>query len=232
MLATFPAVNGVNCIVVGTVANTGRSVTNWMITLLHEHFHQYVNTQPNHFYEVNNLNLSGGDQTGMWMLNYPFPYDSLPVIKQYEKLSAALLSSIQTIGKKTFRTNYSQYRLEKKSFSKMVKPNDYKYFCFQVWQEGLAGYTEYKFIQLLKSYAFPSDILQIEGFMAMEEYSSSFYKAQIKNLQELILPEHKRICVYGVGFAEGLLLDTINPDWRKLYFKNKFSTDSYYTKTK
>jgi len=37
-LATFPAVNGVNCIVVGTPENTGKSSTDWTITLLHEHF--------------------------------------------------------------------------------------------------------------------------------------------------------------------------------------------------
>ncbi|HMI77381.1 MAG TPA: hypothetical protein VK484_01240, partial [Ferruginibacter sp.] len=101
-LATFPAVSGVNCIVVGTPANTGRSLTDWMITLLHEHFHQYVNSQPGYFASVNALNLSGGDQTGMWMLNYPFPYDSVVVIEQYEKYTAALINAVNSIGKKGF----------------------------------------------------------------------------------------------------------------------------------
>ena len=40
-LATFPAVNGVNCIVAGTPENTSLHSTAWIITVLHEHFHQY-----------------------------------------------------------------------------------------------------------------------------------------------------------------------------------------------
>jgi len=35
LLATFPAVNGKNCIVVGTPENTGRSPAEWIVTLLH-----------------------------------------------------------------------------------------------------------------------------------------------------------------------------------------------------
>ncbi len=30
-----------------------------------------------------------------------------------------------------------------------LKPDDYKYFSFQVWQEGIARYTEYKFLEAM-----------------------------------------------------------------------------------
>ena len=48
-LATFPAVNGLSCIVVGTPENTHKNSTEWIITLLHEHFHQYQNAYPDYF---------------------------------------------------------------------------------------------------------------------------------------------------------------------------------------
>jgi hypothetical protein len=230
LLATFPAVNGVNCIVVGTPANTGRSLTNWMITLLHEHFHQFVNSQPGYWEGVNALNLSGGDQTGMWMLNYPFPYDSVPIVKQYELFSKALYHTIKKTGQPAFKQQYKRFGKEREGFKKMLRPDDYRYFLFQVWQEGLATYTEYQFLQLLKSYRLSPDLSDMPGFTPLKKYTIAFYQTQLKSLLQLTLPNEKRVCFYAVGFAEGLLLDWVNPGWRKRYFKNKFSTDSYFVK--
>jgi hypothetical protein len=230
LLATFPAVNGINCIVVGTLANTGRSLTNWMITLLHEHFHQFVNSQPGYWEGVNGLNLSGGDQTGMWMLNYPFSYDSLHVIKQYELFSNALYNTIKKARQPAFKLQYERFSKERRAFKKMLQPDHYKYFSFQVWQEGLATYTEYHFLQLLKSYRLSADVSKMAGFTPLKKYTPEFYQTQLNSLAQFELADEKRICFYAVGFAEGLLLDRVNPGWRKLYFKNKFSTDSYFVK--
>jgi hypothetical protein len=227
-LATFPAVNGVNCIVVGTVANTGRSETDWMITLLHENFHQFVYSSPGYYDAVKKLNLSGGDETGMWMLNYPFPYDSMPVIKQYEKYSTALANAVKAVNKKTFKQQYRLFKKEKNKFKKILRPDDYSYFSFQLWQEGLAKYTEYKFLELLASYQMSTEILNMTGFTPIKTYTKEFYDNELKNLQILQLSAEKRICIYAVGFAEGLLLDVINKKWRRHYLVQKFSTDSFY----
>ena len=64
-LATFPAVGGISTIVVGQAENTSaKTSTPWVITLLHEHFHQLQNSQPNYYPDVNALNLARGDRTG------------------------------------------------------------------------------------------------------------------------------------------------------------------------
>ena len=42
---------------------------------MHEHFHQLQWAQPEYLKAIDDLGLSKGDATGMWMLNYPFPYD-------------------------------------------------------------------------------------------------------------------------------------------------------------
>src|SRR4030095_8412569 len=148
-LATFPAVNGVNCIVVGTPENTGKSSTDWIITLLHEHFHQFQYTQKDHYASVAGLDLANGDETGMWQLNYPLPYDSLPISSQYSKYTRALSNAVSGINNNDFRKLLTQYTDERKKLIGLFKPSDYKYFSFQLWQEGIARYTEYKFLEVL-----------------------------------------------------------------------------------
>src|SRR5690349_17228638 len=79
-LATFPAVGGVSTIVVGQAENTNaKTSTPWVVTVLHEHFHQLQDSYPNMNVEVESLNLAKGDKDGMWMLNYKFPYESTKI---------------------------------------------------------------------------------------------------------------------------------------------------------
>jgi hypothetical protein len=62
-LATFPAVGGVSTIVIGQAENTSKKTsTPWVVTLLHEHFHQLQSSQPTYYAEVDKLNLSRGDR--------------------------------------------------------------------------------------------------------------------------------------------------------------------------
>ena len=88
-LATFPAINGLNTIVVGTPENTGLTSTAWIVTILHEHFHQYVYSMAGYYKAVDSLSLSGGDKSGMWMLNYPFPYTDSAVVDKYTAYTRA-----------------------------------------------------------------------------------------------------------------------------------------------
>jgi hypothetical protein len=57
-LATFPAISGsmISTIVVGQAENTSaKTSSRWVITVLHEHFHQLQDSQPNFYKEVNAL---------------------------------------------------------------------------------------------------------------------------------------------------------------------------------
>ena len=79
-------------IVVGQAANTQfKTSPRWAITLLHEHFHQLQDTQPRYFAGVDSLGLARGDQTGMWMLNYAFPYAAAEVKEQFSVLCKSLV---------------------------------------------------------------------------------------------------------------------------------------------
>jgi hypothetical protein len=89
MLATFP-IEGRPTIVIGSAERTGKTSTEWVLTALHEHFHQWQYSRPGYYDGVARLDLSQGDSTGMWMLNYPFPYDSGPVVQVIHRWAAAL----------------------------------------------------------------------------------------------------------------------------------------------
>jgi hypothetical protein len=228
-LATFPAVNGLSCIVVGTPENTNKNSTEWIITLLHEHFHQYQNSHPDYYQSVNALNLSGGDQTGMWMLNYSFPYDSLPVIKQYELFTKALYKTVTTLKGKAFKSNLKQYIIERRKLKDLLPPADYRYFSFQVWQEGLARYTEYNFLEMLEKYAPSKEVTALKDYISFADAKAKMYRNETKNLLENKLSETKRVCFYSVGFAEGIILDKLNKRWRKKYLTDKFYIENYST---
>lgn len=93
--ATFPGVNGVNTIVIGQAELTAdKTSTRWVLTVLHEHFHQLVYSQPGYYADVEKLGLAHGDKTGMWMLNYPFPYDSARVQEKFTAMTHALLDAL------------------------------------------------------------------------------------------------------------------------------------------
>ena len=60
LLATFPAVGGIATIVVGTAERTGKSSAEWVLTLLHEHFHQWQSSLPDYYARATALGLAAG----------------------------------------------------------------------------------------------------------------------------------------------------------------------------
>jgi hypothetical protein len=232
LLATFPAVNGVNCTVVGTPENTGKSSTDWIITLLHEHFHQFQYTQKDHYASVAGLDLANGDETGMWQLNYPLPYDSLPISSQYSKYTRALSNAVSGINNKDFRELLAQYTEERKKLMGLFKPSDYKYFSFQLWQEGIARYTEYKFLEALDEYTPSIEVAGLPDFIPFNKFRQQFRKLHLGSVSALKFETEKRVCFYDIGLAEGILLDKLNPQWRSQYFTNRFFLEKYATELK
>ena len=229
-LATFPAVNGVNTIVVGTPENTGLISPVWIITVLHEHFHQFVNSSPGYFDSVNQLDLSGGDKTGMWMLQYPFPYSDSTVNYFYRLYSRSLQNALFSAGKDSFALHVKSSAAARKQVQQRLRPADYKYFSFQVWQEGIARYTEYKFLELLKEYVPSKGVASLPDFIPFETYRTLFFKAHSSRIAGWMLDEHARECFYDIGLGEGLLLDQVNPNWRDQYLQERFYVERYSDK--
>jgi len=221
-LATFPAVNGVNCVVIGTPENTGLNSTQWIITLLHEHFHQYQFTSPNYQQDALALGISGGDETGMWQLNYPFPYEDSLIVSKYAAYTEQLLKTIEHLDRDTFNEHYKKQQKAHQDFKATLKENDYKYMAFQWYQEGVARYTEYAFLELLEDYKPLEAVKALEDFIPYKAYKEEFTKLHLSNVVKLTLYEHKRLAIYDVGFAQTLVIRKVNPQWSQTYLSDKF----------
>ncbi len=230
LLATFPAVNGYSTIVIGQAENTmAKNSTPWVAVALHEHFHQLQYSRPEYYPEVDKLNLSSGDQSGMWMLNYPFPYDSAIVATAFSNLCSQLASALKARGSASFRGEVDRYLEARKEFKNLLKEDDYRYFSFQLWQEGISRYTEYRVASLAsKSYVPSKEFQQLPDFTPFEVVAENLRKGIVDALPALNLAESKRSAFYPFGAAEGLLLDAINPRWQEEYFLEKFYLEKYF----
>jgi len=233
-LATFP-VGGVSTIVIGQAENTSKKTsTPWVITVLHEHFHQLQSSQPTYYADVEALHLSRGDQSGMWMLNFAFPYKDDRIKEQFAALSKLLAKALQTGKKSDFSASLSAYLQARKAFQQILTPDDYRYFSFQVWQEGLARYTEFRMADLAaKKYRPSKDFRALKDYTPFKEVADTILNKQIlTSLPTLELDRSERLVFYPFGAAEGLLLDRANPNWRRRYLTEKFYVERYFERTK
>lgn len=230
LLATFPAVGGVSTIVIGQAENTSKKTsTAWVVTMLHEHFHQLQNSQPNYYTDVNALNLSGGDESGMWMLNYAFPYSAPEVRQQFNDLGRLLAEALQTKPKKEFSAKVAAYLEARRKIEAMLKPDDYRYFSFQMWQEGIARYTEYRIAELTAEKYKPSkEFRALKDYQPFKAVADETMKNILKELTTLQLENYQRVAFYPLGAGEALLLDRANPKWKERYFTDKFYIDKYF----
>ncbi len=225
LLATFPAVDGVPTIVIGLPENTGLNSVGWTITLMHEHFHQMQMTDPDYFASVDLLDLSKGDQTGMWMLNFPFPYDSKEAGEQLTIINSLLADLI--VDPQEEKVN--EYLTERAKLREIFGEENYKYFSFQLWQEGLARYTEMEIMRILNDGYNPTKAFQnLNDYQNVNEVIIYAFKELQQTLKTAKLEEYQRVLFYSIGAGEGILLDRINPDWKKKYFTEKFYIENYY----
>jgi hypothetical protein len=221
LLATFPAVGGVSTIVIGEAEHTGKNSTAWVLTLLHEHFHQWQTSQPKYYSSVAALDLSNGDESGMWMLNYPFPYDSSRIQQRVADLARALQSATAArLPAEQIAARNSVLRA-RAALKESLSEKDYRYLAFQLWQEGVARYTELAVARFAAERFKPS-----RRFRALPDYTtfSSAAAALSSEIQKGVadtrLGERKRVAVYPIGAAYALFLDWAAPNWRERYLTN------------
>lgn len=232
LLATFPIVGGIPTIVIGQAENTEKKTsTPWVVTVLHEHFHQLQYSQPTYYSEVDALNLSRGDQSGMWMLNYPFPYDWPEMKEHFSLLGSLLADALKAKTKSEFEVKLSAYRKQREELEKTLSPDDYKYFSFQMWQEGIARYTEYRVAKLAAGHR-PSKAFQaLKDYQPFADVAGQIRTGILNELTSGRLEDYKRVIFYALGAGEGFLLDRINPGWRQRYLVEKFYPDKYFDRT-
>ena len=204
LLAAMPLFGPPSVIVMGTPRTTGRSEASWVRTILHEHFHQWQNALPDYYPRTLALDLTGGDETGMWMLNYPFPYEEREVVKAHAAASTALADVLAARGTADFYPRFDDYLRSRWAFEAAAGAASWRYVELQLWQEGVARWTE---IALGKAY--PDE--------EVAKSASVLERQTLAELRSADLTAKKREFVYAYGAAEAMLMEACTPDWRRRY---------------
>ena len=228
LLASFPAVGGISTIVVGQPEQTRKSSTFWVLTVLHERFHQVQTSQSGYYEGVAKLDLANGDQSGQWMLQYPFPYDSARVVERFHQYRDALRGALSP--SEDAERAMRDVLAARTALRAVLSPAEWRYLEFQLWQEGISRYTELRVArtaaeqQPLRAFAALSDVIPYAAA------ADSLRRHIERELSTLNLPGWKRVAFYPTGAAEGLLLDRVNPSWRSRYFLERFALEPLYRK--
>ncbi len=229
LLATFPAVGGVPTIVIGRPETTGLDASAWVLTAVHEHFHQLQMSDPQYYAEVNALDLANGDTTGNWMLNYPFPYESTPVTAALAALARQARDASFEAGKKIPSARLRGYLAARRQLEQMLSEEDYRYFSFQLWQEGIARYTQLAAADWAAEHYRPGQAFrQLKDYAEFSRVASELRHSILADLSRSPA-DSRRVFFYALGAAEGLLLDAAEPDWKNRYLTEKFYLDRYFT---
>jgi hypothetical protein len=227
--ATFPAFGPPSVIVIGEPENTeSKTSTPGLFTVMHEHFHQLQNWQANYFSSLEKLGLSRGDRTGMWMLDYPFPYERPEVAQAFRELRDLLLACLEEADAVRFRDQAGQYLDRRKRFFARLSSDDRKYLAFQLWQEGIARYTQVKAAEAAARYQPSSQYQALADFESFAHYAQRARTDTLRELREIDLIRSKRTAVYCFGAGEGFLLDRLNSRWKQSYFERLLSTDELF----
>ncbi|QNM82732.1 hypothetical protein H8M03_12195 [Sphingomonas sabuli] len=207
LLAAMPLFGPPSVIVMGTPKTTNRTEANWVRTILHEHFHQWQYALPGYFDRINALDLHDGDQTGMWILNYKFPYDDPAVNTAFNAASNKLADAVAARATPGFGAALADYLTARKALAAAAGERNWRYFELQLWQEGVARWTE---IRLGKWY--PRQDVR-DGTARLEA-------ATLDALRKPDLPGKARESVYPYGAAEVMLLQACGEAWRSAYPKD------------
>jgi hypothetical protein len=227
--ATAPFFGLPAAIAAGEAENTeSRTSTPWVFVLMHEHFHQLQWAQPGYQLAVNGLGLAHGDTSGMWMLNYPFPYQKPEIAQGFAGLRDFLLAAVNEPDNKKFAVLARNYVAERKRFMAQLSPDDHRYLAFQLWQEGIARYTQIKAAEAAASFQPGQKYVALPDYESFTSYAKRARPETLDELKKADLARWKRGVVYSFGAAEGLLLDRLNPQWKDEYFSHPLSTDSYF----
>lgn len=208
LLAAFPLDDGVPTIVVGTPEATGKNAEEWIVTLLHELVHVRQYASPNYDERTRALGLADGDETGMWMLNYPFPYDDAETGEAFASLARAAADGLEARGTDRFGGALRTYLAARDGFASSVSPSDLRYYDLQAWQEGTARYVERRVGAAWDDH--PATDESVAAELGEE-------------LRSVSLAEDQRVAFYPLGAAEAFLLDTAEPGWERYYFDGPLS---------
>jgi hypothetical protein len=204
LLAAMPIFGPPSTIVMGTPEATRLSMARWRSTVLHEHFHQWQASLPEYYARVAALDLAGDDETGMWMLNYAFPYQEAEVAGAYAQAARGLAAALEARGSGDYGRRLADYVALRAAFAGTAGGRHWRYLEFQLWQEGVARWTEIA-------------LGRVSSDASMRAEAEAREREVLSELRDPDLARQQRLTAYPMGAGEAMLLEACGPGWRSRY---------------
>ena len=225
MLATMPVFGLPATIVVGVPEATERAVTEWMLVLLHEHFHQWQMRGRDYFEATAALGLApAGDATGRWMLEYPFPYAEPAVAGAFDQLSGELAALLRRPASEDIAVDSDEFWRRYRRWLATLEASDARYLEFQLWQEGVARFVELRLAEAASArWRVPLALAADGGFEDFGVAACAVWEQLFEQLESPDLAAQQRVAFYAFGAGLALLLDRTDAGWKSRYEAPRFS---------
>jgi hypothetical protein len=156
------------------------------------------------------------------MLDYPFPYDSAPVQRAMRNLAGALARALDAPNEKRGPA-LQVVSDDRDALRKLLAADDYRYFEFQLWQEGAARFIQYAVARTAAERWDPSaDFRRLPDYEPYGRAAEGALRGLGRELAELDLARQRRVAFYPIGAALALLLDRTRADWKREYTQHPF----------
>ena len=203
--------DGVPLVVIGLPRATGRTRTDWLLTLLHEQFHQYQQVLPGFAAARDRADARLRDTASdaAWMLDHPFPYADPAVAAGFARLNDLAGEFLSATTPDAARAAATAYAAARGEVTGRLDARDRCYLEFQLGQEGVARWTELQFARVAGA---ESPKLRRA---ARDRHLSLVVSLKSARAQGLGI--WKRGAFYALGATEAEMLDRFAPDWRDAY---------------
>lgn len=214
-LAAATDLDGQPVIQIGLPDALESSRSEWIVTLLHETFHQYQASLPGYLNAVSAAGRSLGQQGTQWILSYPFPYADPKVAAAFADMNGRALAFLANQRPDQNRELAVAYLAARRSAQTAAGEAAWSYYEFQVGQEGVARWSELKLAQI----AGRTD----KGVAAVAADRWAALSTSLRAMNDQGLSVWKRGSFYVLGAVEAEMLDRLAPAWQDHYVRRPFS---------
>lgn len=134
------------------------------------------------------------------MLNYAFPYDRSGLQEQFSALGRLLADALNAHSDTERQARLASYLSARRQFQEALSLADYRYLSFQLWQEGVARYTEYVVAKFAAEHYHPRrKFRELKDYVSFQPHADQLRSTIITQLQTEKLSTAKRLVVYPFG---------------------------------
>jgi hypothetical protein len=217
-LAAATDLGNVSVIQMGVPAALEATQGEWIVTFLHEAFHQYQSILPGYATAVEGVRAKLGRTGGQWMLDYPFPYSDPNVKAAFAAMTSSAARFLAAKDDTQANAAIRDYVRARNLARDAVGADHWLYYEFQVGQEGVARWAELRFAG-----AAGRDRPDIA---AIGQERTAGLATSLRAIDSQGVNIWKRSVFYVLGAIEASMLEKVRPKWQLEYVANPFSMGS------